>query len=548
MSVTPVTGKSISLNIPQLGGLGISAPRSWRLSSWFLLVAVLAVAGLMLLTPTYLLIRTAGSGQAALDILLKPTTLTALWNTVLLAGSVTLASAVLAVPIAWLTVCTDLPGRRFWTVAASLPLVLPSFVVAYLLASVLGPRGIAQGLLYPLTGIERLPNIYGFPGAFLVLTLMSYPFTLLSVRAALRRMDPSLIEAARSLGLSPWQAFRRVTLPHLKPAIVAGSLLIALYVLRDYGAVTMMRYNTFTRIIYIQYQTIMDRSLAASLALVLIGMTATILYFEFRTRGRAHYTRRSAGAARQMRQVKLGRWRYPALLFIGLVVLVALVMPAAGLGYWLWRGLAGTQTLASLWQPAAHSVGVSLATAGVTIAAALPVVVLSVRRPGRMSHLVERLTYAGFALPGIVIALALVFFGATYARSLYQTWGMLLVAYVILFIPQAVGAARASLLQIPTCLEEAGRSLGRRPLDVFRKITLPLLGPGIFAGAALVFLTAMKELPATLILSPAGFRTLSTAVWGNISEAFFAQAAAPALLLILLSSLPLALLTLREEK
>jgi iron(III) transport system permease protein len=547
MSVIPVTGKSISLNIPRPLGFGISSPRSWRLSSWFLLLAALAVAGLMLLTPTYLLVRTVGSGQTALDILVKPTTITALFNTVLLAGSVTLASAVLAVPIAWLTVCTDLPGRRFWTVAASLPLVLPSFVVAYLLASVLGPRGIAQELLYPLTGIERLPNIYGFPGAFLVLTLMSYPFTLLSVRAALRRMDPSLIEAARSLGLSPWQAFRRVTLPHLKPAIVAGSLLIALYVLRDYGAVTMMRFDTFTRIIYIQYQTILDRSLAASLALVLVGMTAAILYFEFRTRGRAHYTRRSAGAARQAQQVKLGRWRYPALLFIGSVVLVALVMPAAGLGYWLWRGLAGTQTLASLWQPAAHSVGVSLATAGATIFAALPVVVLSVRRPGRISHLVERLTYAGFALPGIVIALSLVFFGSAYARPLYQTWGMLLVAYVILFIPQAVGAARTSLLQIPTCLEEAGRSLGKRPSTVFRKITLPLLGPGIFAGAALVFLTAMKELPATLILSPAGFRTLSTAVWGNISEAFFAQAAAPALLLILLSSLPLALLTLRED-
>ncbi len=501
----------------------------------------------MLLTPTYLLIRTVGAGQAAVDILLKPTTLTALANTVLLAGSVTLASAVLAVPIAWLTVCTDLPGRRFWTVAASLPLVLPSFVVAYLLASMFGPRGIAQEFLYPLTGIERLPNIYGFPGAFLVLTLMSYPFTLLSVRAALRRMDPSLIEAARSLGLSPWQAFRRITLPHLKPAIVAGSLLVALYVLRDYGAVTMMRFDTFTRIIYIQYQTIMNRALAASLALVLIGMTAAILYFEFRTRGKAHYTRRSAGAARRPKQIKLGRWRYPALLFIGVVVLVALILPAAGLGYWLWRGLAGTTTLASIWQSAAHSVGISLATAGVTIFAALPVVVLSVRRPGRISHLVERLTYAGFALPGIVIALALVFFGTAYARSLYQTWGMLLVAYVILFIPQAVGAARTSLLQIPTCLEEVGRSLGHHPTSVFRKITLPLLGPGIFAGAALVFLTAMKELPATLILSPAGFRTLSTAVWGNISEAFFAQAAAPALLLILLSSLPLALLTFRED-
>jgi iron(III) transport system permease protein len=290
-------------------------------------------------------------------------------------------------------------------------------------------------------------------------------------------MDPSLVEAARSLGLSPWQAFWRVTMPHLRPSIVAGSLLISLYVLRDFGAVTMMRYDTFTRIIYIQYQSFMSRSLAAALSLVLVGMTIAILYMELRTRGQAQYTRRSAGAARKPKLVKLGRWRYPALLFVGSVVLVALVMPAAGLAYWLWRGLAGSQTVASLWQAAAHSVGVSLATAGITIAAALPVAVLSVRRPGRFTHLVERLTYAGFALPGIVIALALVFFGATYARSLYQTWGMLLVAYMILFIPQAVGAARTSLLQVPTCLEEAGRSLGRRPLDVFRTVRPPAARP-----------------------------------------------------------------------
>jgi iron(III) transport system permease protein len=179
---------------------------------------------------------------------------------------------------------------------------------------------------------------------------------------------------------------------------------------------------------------------------------------------------------------------------------------------------------------------------------AMPIAILVVRRPGRLSRLFERLTYASFALPGIVVALAYVFFATNYAPSLYQTLPMLLIAYVILFIPQAVGAQRSSLLQVSSSLEEAAQSLGKRPSTIFRRITLPLVKPGMLAGGALVFLTCMKELPATLILSPLGFNTLSAEIWSNIGEAFFARAAAPTLLLLLLSSIPLAWMTLRENE
>jgi iron(III) transport system permease protein len=545
MTVIPVRARRLAVQWPPIRSF---FPPVSGLSSAFLVASALLMAALMLLTPAYLLVRTLGAGEAALQILLKPTTLTALWQTVLLAGSVTLASVIISLPIAWLTVCTDLPGRRFWAVAAALPLALPSYVTAYLLVTILGPRGLLQQtVLGPYWGVERLPSIYGFWGAFLALTLMSYPYVLLSARVSLQRMDPALLEAGRSLGLSPWRAFWRITLPQMRPAIIAGGLLVALYVVRDFGAVMMLRYNTFTRLIYIQYQSFFDRSLAATLALVLVVMTGLILYMELRARGKAGYSRRSIGAARPMAPVRLGKWRWPALLFVGSVVFVALILPGVGLIYWVVRGMALGQSLSLVWSSAQNSLLVSLAAAALAVAAALPVAILSVRRPSRMSHFVERLTYAGFALPGIVIALALVFFGATYARPLYQTLPMLLVAYVILFIPQAVGSTRSSLLQLPASLEEAGRSLGHSGAAVFRRITLPLLSPGILAGGALVFLTCMKELPATLILSPIGFRTLSTAVWGNISEAFFAQAAAPALLLILLSSVPLALMTLREK-
>jgi iron(III) transport system permease protein len=505
------------------------------------------VGGLMLLPPAYLLIRTLGVSEAAAEILLKPSTLQTVGRTVWLAGSVTLASVLLAVPLAWLTACTDLPGRRLWLVLTALPLVLPSFVAAYLMASMLGPKGLLQQILEPLIGVQRLPAVYGFPGAFIVLTLMSYPYVLLTVHAALRRMDPSQVEAARSLGVSSWGAFWRVTLPQLRPAIVAGSLLVILYVLRDFGAVTMMRYGTFTRMIYIQYQSFTDRSLAAALAMVLIGMTAVILYLEILTRGRAQYARHSIGAARQLKPVKLGWWRWPALLFVIGVVLIALAGPALSLLYWLVRGWIRGQEMSVLWQSSWNSMLVSLVTAVVAIVAALPAAILSVRKPTGYIHFLERLTYAGYALPGIVIALAFVFFGTHYARSLYQTLPILVMAYMVLFIPQAVGATRSSLLQVPKSLEEAGRSLGQRPGQVFQRITLPLLRPGVLAGLGLVFLTSMKELPATLILSPIGFRTLATTIWGNISEAFFAQAAAPALALILLSSIPLAILTFRDD-
>jgi iron(III) transport system permease protein len=307
-----------------------------------------------------------------------------------------------------------------------------------------------------------------------------------------------------------------------------------------------MRYDTFTRIIYVQYQSFLSRGLAAALALLLIAMTAVILYFERKTRTTAVYMRVSAGAPRQPKPVQLGKWRWVALAFLSGVVGFALVLPAFGLLYWVIRGMARGEVLQSLWMPAMSSFTASTLAALLTIFLGIPVAMLAVRRSNRLSVWIEQVTYAGFALPGIVVALALVFFGANYMPSLYQTLPLLIMAYVVLFVPQAVGSIKTSLLQVPTYLEEAGRSLGQSSSQAFRNITLPLVRPGLLAGGALVFLTCMKELPATLLLSPLGFKTLSVSVWGAISEAFFAQAAMPALLLILLSSIPLALLTLRD--
>jgi iron(III) transport system permease protein len=424
---------------------------------------------------------------------------------------------------------------------------MPSYVGAYLFVSALGPRGLLQQALEGLFGITRLPSIYGFPGALWVLTLLNYPFMFLSLRAALKRMDPALEEAARSLGHNPWRTFWRVTVPQLRPAITMASILISLYVLRDFGAVSILRYTTFTRAIYIQYQSVFDRSSAAALAIIVVVISLLLVGVESRARGKASYFTGSK-ANRPATVFKLGSWRWPALVFCLGVVVLALLLPAGVLGYWLIRGLMAGEQIASLWQPSVNSVLASALAAAFALIVGLSISVLDVRKPGPLSRMIERTTYLAYALPGIVIALAFVFFGANFFPLLYQTLPMLVTAYVVLFLPQAVGAMRNSLLQVHPHMEEAGRGLGRRPLSVFRRITLPLVRPGVSASFSLVFLTAMKELPATLILAPIGFKTLATSVWSAISEAFFARAAAPALLLILVSSFSLAFVVWREDE
>lgn len=506
------------------------------------------VAAAMLLPLAYLVLRSSEGGWAGVsEVLLDADTFAVLLRSALLAAVVTGASVFLAVPLAWLTGRTDLPGRRAWAVLAALPLVVPSYVGGFVLVSALGPRGMLQGVLEPF-GMERLPSIYGLFGAALALTLFSYPYVFLTVRSALRGMDPALEEAARGLGSGAWRTFSRVTLPQMRPAVVAGALLVALYTISDFGAVSILQYDSFAREIYTQYRSAFDRTPAAILGLMLVALTAAILYVESRTRGRARYHRSSAGTIRPGAQVRLGRWKWPAVLFCGVVVALALVLPVGVLMFWLARGLAEGEPLRLVWGAAFNSVYVSAIAAVLAAVAALPVAVLAVRFPGRVSGLLERLTYLGYALPGIVLALALVFFGSNYVPAIYGTLGILLFAYVVHFLPQAVGATRAALLQVKPSVEEAARGLGRGPAAVLATVTAPLTRSGILAGGALVFLTTMKELPATLLLGPIGFDTLATSVWTATSEAFFARAAAPAMLLILLSAVPMYVLVIREPK
>jgi iron(III) transport system permease protein len=512
-----------------------------------LLLAAIAVAVPMALPLAYLAIVLARDAGLAWDTIWRDQTLRLLLRSSALAVAVTAGAVALALPLSWLVTRTDLPGRRVWTVLTTLPLVIPSYIGAYLMVSALGPHGLAQDLLAEPFGIERLPSIYGFFGAWLVLTLFTYPLVLLTVRATLARLDPQLEEAARGMGRSGWSTYRTVVLPQLMPAIGAGGLLVALYVLSDFGAVSILRFDSFTRTIYASYRASFDRIGAASLAALLVALMFVVLWLEGRTRRRFSYYRTAPGAARRPHPVRLGRWRWAALGFCAMVTLLALVLPIAVLVYWSLQSVAGDHDWSEVASAAFDSVTAAGLAALIAAFCAVPVAMLAARYPGRLAGLIERVSFTGYALPHIVVALTLVFFGTRVALPLYQTLAMLVFAFVVLMLPLAVGVTRASLLQVSPRLEEAARSVGRSPLAVLRTITAPLAASGVAAGAALVFLTAVKELPATLILAPIGFETLSTEIWTATSVGFYERGAIPSLVLLVISAVPLYLLTTRHQ-
>ena len=515
--------------------------RRRRAGPWYLWLAAFAVL-LPIVAPFVLLAgRVIGASDAAWEVLFSARTLRLIVNTLLLAATVTAVAAAIGVTAAWLLTRTDLPRRTAWMVLVTVPLVIPSYVMALSYLSAFGGRG----LFADLSGVE-LPAVSGFFGAWLVLTLATYPLIFLPAVAALRRMDRGLEEAARSLGKSPAETFRSIVLPQLRPAVGAGSLLVALYTLSDFGAVSLMRFDSFTRVIYAQYQGRLDRTPAAVLAVVLVLIAVGVLWLEQRTRGRgAFFSQHPAHPPRLFALRR--RQRMAAEIGLGALVLVALALPLGVLAAWVARGRAAGTAIDLDWGAVAGSLAGSGAAAILAIAAVVPIAVLVVRYPTVYSRWVERSVYGVFALPHITVALAVVFFAANYMGPFYQSLLLLVVVYTVIFLAQALGSARASLLQVDPHLEEASRGLGHGSLATMARVTVPLIWKGLAVGGALVFLTAMKELPATLLLRPTGFDTLAVEIWSAAADLRYATAAAPALLLVVVSAIPMYFLSRRTD-
>lgn len=487
----------------------------------------------------YLLIRNLASPGKFWSAITDRDSLGPLFRTLWLALLVSLAASIVGTGMAWLTARTDLPGVQIWRILLPLPLVFPSFIAAVALIAAVGPGGLVATALVPL-GVE-LPEVRGLAPAFILLTLLTYPYVYLPVAARLEQIPASIEEAGRTLGHRPASVAFRITLPETKGALVAGALLVFLYVISDFGAVQLLRYETLTRSIYARRLFDQSTSLAQSLELGILAIAVVVLE---RSLSRGPAIARGRGV-RGM-ELTLGRWKAPALAAVGGLVGLALAAPLAVLSFWALRGFnaslgrSGTLAngLAQMARPAINTAGVSVAAAVLTMILVLPVAYLSVRHRGSLGSIANGVVVAGFALPGLAIALALVFWALRspgLIGAFYQTLPLLVIAYLVHFGAHGLRSAQVAVASIPEHLNEAARVLRAGRWKRFVRIELPLMLPGLSAGAGLVLLSTMKELPATLLLAPTGFQTLATKIWVAAEDAFIADASLAALVLVAIS-------------
>ncbi|MGI9538766.1 MAG: ABC transporter permease, partial [Miltoncostaeaceae bacterium] len=407
------------------------------------------------------------------------------------------------------------------------------------------------GSFETLTGLPGT-SVSGFWGSFAVLTLLTYPFVYLPAAARFRQLPSSLEESARMLGRGPASIVRHVIAPLAGPAVVAGGLLVFLYVASDFGAVALLRFDTVTVSVFSNRLIDSDLALAMALLLALVALAAVAAERAIAGRSRID-TRRESSPTR----LPLGRWRVPALLFASTLVGFALVAPLAVLAYWALRGLANdTSRSGSIVSDPAELIGPTVSTSLVSVAAAVvavvvvfPLAVHAARRAGAFSGAASAVVLSSFAIPGLVLALALVFWtlNSSLLVGVYQTIPLLVGAYVLHFAGLALGTTRVAAGSVPPSLIEASRSLGMGRAQRALRFELPLMLPGLLAGAGLVLLSTMKELPVTLLLAPPGFATLATKVWAAATEAFWADASLASLVLVAASGLLTWLLVVRRR-
>lgn len=449
-------------------------------------------------------------------------------NTLLLMFFTALGAVIIGVPLALLLTYVHIPWRRFWLILLAAPLALPSYLGAFTFYAAFGSGGEIENVF----GITT-PAVNGLFGSSLIMALYTYPFVLLSTRAALSSLDASQVYAARTLGMSLLPSIWSVVLPRIRNGIATGTLLAAMYALSDFATPSMLGLDTFTREIYVEYNAF-GLSQAAMLSLQLLVVVALILYIESKVKG-------SQEPPGQHLTFWPNRWQTNLLLFATLpVVILAIILPLSIFSLWLWReGIESFDISYAL-----NSAYAALLAALVAVIFALPLAYAATK--GKIGSIMERITFIGFGIPGIVMGTALVYVGLQ-LTFLYQTLALLVLAYVLRFLPLAVGTIRSSTESLDGSLVNAARVLGASPKEAYQRITLPLTMRGIVAGAALVFLEVMRELPATLLLGPIEFETLATYLWRVYEAGYFGRAAIPGLLLFFISGLGLAIMFSTER-
>ena len=518
-----------------------------RHASFPLQLIALTGAGLILLPLGYVTVLALSADPAVWQRLWATRIPELLTNTVSLAGAVAVLTLLLGVSTAWVITRFDFPGRRLWEVALVLPLAMPTYVLAYVYNYLLGFGGPVEQLWQTIAGPEaRIFSPQSFWGATLVMALDTFPFVYLLTRGALLSLNVSFEEVARTCGVSRWRTTFLVTLPLLRPSIVAGMALVVLYVVSDFGAVSLLRYQTLTYAVYQQMTGRSDNTAASILSILLVVIALVFLMAErwFRHKSRFYQT---TGRFRTPTRIQCG-WSQTILFSASLAAVIgaAFGIPAYLLVQWSLspEALAGLDSrfFGFVWNSTFLSA--LAATAGVLIG--LPLAYLAIRKPTWLHLGCLQAAYAGYVLPGPVAALAVLVLFLQLMPVLYGTAIVLVVAYVLHFLPAGLQSLEPSLQQITPNLEESARTLGLGVQEIWRRVTLPLIRNGFIAAWVLMFLQTMKELPATLLLRPVGFDTLAIRVWLEASEEYY-QLAAPSALLIVLVGLPALLLLLSRD-
>jgi len=459
-----------------------------------------------------------------------------LTNTISLALGVSLATLTLGISTAWIITRYQFWGRAFWDWGFVLPLAIPSFVLAYVYTYLLDRAGPVEHIWQWLTNSDvHIPSPYSFTGALVVMTLNTFPYVYLLARAAFQNFNLSFEEAAQATGATRWETFWRVSLPLIRPALVASMFLVVLYVVSDFGAVSLLRFQTFTYAIYQQITGRFDYQSAALLSLLLVSFALVFLFAErwFRKQSRFYQT---SGRVRTATPKPCSIIRGLTInLFFMMIFMAAFGLPVFLLIQWTIAAWANGEVGTSFGTYIGNSVFLSAAAATAALALGTPLAYLASRIPSKLHVACLQGAYIGYVLPGPVAALALLMLFTDMIPILYGTVFVLILAYLIHYLPAGLQAMESALQQVHPNLEEAARNLGAKGIRTFMQVTFPLVRKGFFAAWLLMFLLCMKELPATLLLRPIGFDTLAVRIWLEASEELYQLAAPPALLIVILT-------------
>lgn len=494
-------------------------------------------------------------------------------NTVLLLLGTGILVTCLGVGSAWLVTAFDFPTRHTVSWALLLPLAVPTYIVAFAYLDILHPIGPVQSIIRDVLGYDsprqfRLPDLRSLPGAILLLGFVLYPYVYLSTRVMFVTQAASLLEAARVLGESSRSTFYRVALPMARPAIAVGVSLALLETLNDIGASEFLGVQTLTVSVYTTWVTRSDLAGAAQIALAMLVIVAVLIIAE--RHGRRHQRFAGTQRSRAVRPIRLRGARALIACLLGWApVIIGFAAPAvyllnASFKYLHATGSVSEQLMRSAW----NTVTIALTATAVTLLCGLIVAWVARATRSRPSHklarICARVASSGYAIPGTVLAIGLmtpIMLIDRLGSSIWQAMGnadpglilmgtstALVCAYAIRFLAISIGSLEAGLARIPPSMEQAARLLGETPAGTLRRVHLPLLRPALGAAALLVFVDAMKELPATLLLRPVNFETLATWLYAEAARGTYEEGAVAALGIVLAGLLPVILLARTQFK